>query len=218
MKVRSWFVRYVEVFVGVVFPKKRNSVLAQRSVSVLRGKVLPVCYAGHTALLPYSDPAVKHFLYAIKYERDAESVRLAAALLSEHLYGAVQDLEMVQKMHYALCIVPVTQERKKNYGYNHLHKILNALYRHPPVADIPLQDKRDILCWTRPVRRQSGLKNRAERFANVAGAMVTAEYLSPNTVCFVVDDVTTTGATLAEARRALVAGGVQRVITLALAH
>ena len=218
MKVKSWLARYIEILVGVLFPKKKNSIVAQRSIGVLRRKMQPVCHAGHAALFPYSDPVVKHFLYAIKYERHAESTRLAAALFSEYLCDSVQDLEVVQKMHYVLCIVPVTQERKKDDGYNHLYEILNALYRHPLAADTPLQDKRNLLCWTRPVKRQSGLKNKTERFANVAGAMVAAEHLAPNTVCFVVDDITTTGATLTEARRALVAGGAHSVITLALAH
>jgi predicted amidophosphoribosyltransferase len=58
----------------------------------------------------------------------------------------------------------------------------------------------------RPVQDSVGL-NAAERAQNLASAMRAAPPPSPGAPCLVVDDIITTGATLLEARRALLAAG-----------
>lgn len=58
----------------------------------------------------------------------------------------------------------------------------------------------------RPVRDSVGL-SAAERAKNLAFAMRAAPPPSPGTPCLVVDDILTTGATLLEARRALLTAG-----------
>jgi predicted amidophosphoribosyltransferase len=52
---------------------------------------------------------------------------------------------------------------------------------------------------------QAGL-DRFARYRNLAGALVAAEHLPPGDIV-VVDDIVTTGATLAEATRALTRAG-----------
>lgn len=69
----------------------------------------------------------------------------------------------------------------------------------------------------RPTRPQTGQSGPERRRALHGAFCARRERVLERTV-LVVDDVTTTGATLAEARRALVAGGASRVITAALAR
>src|SRR5207302_10833979 len=59
---------------------------------------------------------------------------------------------------------------------------------------------------TRAVRDSAGL-GASERFANLGGAMSAAAPAAPETAVVVVDDIVTSGATLAEAVRALRASG-----------
>ncbi|WP_295827791.1 ComF family protein [uncultured Microbacterium sp.] len=72
-----------------------------------------------------------------------------------------------------------------------------------------------LLRLARATDDQRGLGRRARR-ENIGGAFVSRP-LSGGVVV-VVDDVVTTGATLAEAARALRAGGADEVIAVALAH
>ncbi|MCY4577103.1 MAG: hypothetical protein OXB96_01555 [Candidatus Kaiserbacteria bacterium] len=219
MAVKNRFAEYFEMFLGVLLPKKKHSVVAQRQgTAAIIQRLAPIQNNDHLAFLSYRDVAIKHFLYAIKYERHRESITLAADIFWEYISGEAQEEEALQKMHYALCAIPITQERKRRNGYNHLYAMLDVFYHHASDAGLHIQDKRGLLAWTRQVSRQSVLQDRSERLRNVSGAMTATERLPPNTICFVIDDVTTTGATLTEARRVLMKHGAHTVITLALAH
>ncbi len=76
-----------------------------------------------------------------------------------------------------------------------------------------------VLRHTRPVADQARL-GRAERTANLRGALATREAsraLVVGATCLVVDDVVTTGATLAEAARALRRAGARHVAAATVA-
>lgn len=76
----------------------------------------------------------------------------------------------------------------------------------------------DVLAPTRTTRDQSAL-DAAERALNLAGAMVVRERhhrVVEGAVCVVVDDLVTTGATLAEASRALRDAGAAEVLAAAV--
>lgn len=74
-----------------------------------------------------------------------------------------------------------------------------------------------VLRVVRPVRDQAGLGGH-ERHRNLDGAMALAGGRSVrDRSCVVVDDVVTSGATMAEARRVLLAGGAREVALASLA-
>lgn len=76
----------------------------------------------------------------------------------------------------------------------------------------------DVLAPTRVTRDQSTL-DAGERATNLAGAMTVRERHQPavgGAVCVVVDDLVTTGATLAEAARALRDAGASEVLAAAI--
>jgi competence protein ComFC len=76
-----------------------------------------------------------------------------------------------------------------------------------------------VLMKTKETRSQVCVKNRAERLRNIRGSFCVrnAEKIKGKNI-LIVDDVTTTGATLAEAKKVLRKSGAKSVMCITLAH
>jgi ComF family protein len=108
--------------------------------------------------------------------------------------------------------IPMHPDRYKERGHNQTEVLCEAALPHLQGA---FEYKKDALKRVVDTLHQQGLA-RSKRLKNVEGSMVAQGV--EGRVCIVVDDVTTTGATLTEAKRALLAAGARRVHSVALAR
>lgn len=176
-------------------------------------RLCPVCAAGlreqrklrgvRTALA-YEGTAAR-LIQRYKFEGRAD----ALAVLLEPL------AERVRELHFdGIVAVPRHRSRVREQRGDPVHGLAGALARRCGRPH-----------WTRALRRtratppQTGLGH-AERRRNVRGSFAAAGPVLRGRSVLLLDDVTTTGATLAEARRALRARGSRgprRVLPVALA-
>lgn len=144
------------------------------------------------------DGAVRAALLAHK-----ERGRLGlAGPLGAALAGAVRALDPPPGV--LLVPVPSSPAAVRERGQDHARRLAAAAARR-----LPAVRSRPVLRPVRGVADQSGLR-RAQRATNLAGALRATRRLDGLEVV-VVDDVVTTGATLAEAARALRAAGADVV-------
>jgi ComF family protein len=114
----------------------------------------------------------------------------------------------------ALVPIPLAPKRLRERGYNQSEVLAVALGRHWRLPVV-----RDLLTRVRETATQTALTPET-RLANVAGAFeariadcgLRIESTSAKSAIVLVDDVFTTGATLAEAARALEQAGVRAVL------
>lgn len=125
------------------------------------------------------------------------------------LAGAMRSLEPLTGR---VCLIPVPlgARRRATRGYNQAERIAAAL---GALAGLPVRT--DLLARRRETSTQTALAPEA-RQANVAGAFAAAR--SDGLACVLVDDVFTTGATLAEAGAALRRAGAVRVEAVTFAR
>jgi ComF family protein len=183
------------------------------SEEVVSSLTLPQLFelGGHTGVLPYHDTRVKALVWELKYYRHPHALELAGAVLAEQMVGMASESLGVP----LLIPVPMYTARRRARGHNQTEVLCAAALVH---ARGFVQYEPRALVRTRNTPSQQGLPKHL-RLYNVEGSMS-----APNTelvrgrTCLVVDDVTTTGATLAEAARALRQAGAAEVLCLALAR
>jgi predicted amidophosphoribosyltransferase len=108
---------------------------------------------------------------------------------------------------FVLAAVPSSRIAVRQRGHDHALRLARSAARALGGPGRPVR----VLPLLRPARRvgdQSGL-DAAARAANLAGAFQVCRQVPVGTCVIVVDDVVTTGATLAEATRALTAAGIR---------
>jgi len=111
--------------------------------------------------------------------------------------------------------VPLTTERMAERGFNQAWEVARHLPLRPTQALMP-----DALVRLRATQAQHRLK-RDERLANLAGVMTAHPLQSHRLVgrrVLLIDDVSTTGATLQVAGQALLLAGARAVSALVLAR
>jgi len=160
--------------------------------------------------LPYHDPRVTALVWELKYHASSRSAALAGEYLAEILLAAASE-----ELGVPLLIpVPMHAARLRERGHNQTELLCESALLH---IGNTFEYMPKALVRTVNTKTQQGLP-RAERLKNIKNSMRVAD---PNRVagrvCIVVDDVTTTGATLEEAKRALRLAGARSVHTIALA-
>ncbi len=176
-----------------------------RSLGAIAGLRCPQCAA---LFRDAGSPAVQRIVVASDYEGPAGSAiralkfrrqRRLAPSLAELLIEAAQRAGVTPEI---LIPMPLHASRLRERGYNQAALLARPLAR---ALRVPLRD--DLLIRARATQPQTSL-NRHERHANVAGAFALtalATTLLAGRRIALVDDVTTTGATLDAAADALLA-------------
>lgn len=165
----------------------------------------PPRYDAVVAPLRYEYPADR-MIQSFKFRRDLSMGRSLAALLVEAVRargGALPEL---------LLPVPLHAARLRERGFNQSLILARQLGRQ-----LALPVRHDLLRRHRPTTAQSGL-DRRERRRNVRGAFELRRPVSLPDRVALVDDVLTTGATVAEITRVLKQAGVTQVAVWALAR
>jgi ComF family protein len=157
------------------------------------------------APLRYEYP-LPQLIGAMKFRGRLAPARLLGALLAEALAGRAEPLPEV------LIPVPLHPSRLRERGYNQALEIARALARHCPLPVAPR-----LLIRQRPTRPQSELSGR-ERRRNLRGAFVPLPGVRLPDHVALLDDVITTGTTLAELAKVLKGQGVRRVEAWAVAR
>lgn len=191
-----------------------NSTACQRCALPLPDPAQSLCRAcAHTAppqsraqtALIY-DETVSPWLLAFKFQRKLELGHSLAAMLSRQLRRRTQPLPEL------LLPIPLHGSRLRARGYNQSGILTRHLGQQ---LCIPLRE--DLLIRSRATAIQSRAASAAARRRNLAGAFDGCSSLEGVRIALV-DDVITTGSTIAEAARCCLAAGAASVEAWAIAR
>ncbi len=172
------------------------------------------------ALFDYRHPPIKKALWLFKYK----SRKRLAKTFAESLYGnmleELSDLARMENFHNALLIpVPLSKSRYRERGYNQVELLGRELARLDNGKNFALENK--ALIKIKETARQAHTENRAARIKNIQGSFAISkdnESIIKDKNIILIDDITTTGATLNEAKKTLKRHGARKVIAFTIAH
>ena len=192
---------------GLLFPKRKTELVLEtceelpKKLSVLKTYPFPT-----TALGSYDNEVVRAAIVETKFHGSTKGTKLLGALLASYIEGRFYPLST------ALVIpMPLSKEREKERGYNQVRRICEAAEELLPGLVI-----HEALTRVKNTTPQTEL-SKNERKENLEDAF-TCLTLDPSYTYLLVDDVTTTGATLYEAIRTLQKAGATTIVPIALAH
>ncbi len=174
-----------------------------------------------TSVWSYQDQRVRSAVRALKYRGKKPIAKIFAEALYEKLLEELSEKEMFAgemevKEEFLLIPIPLSNSRLQKRGFN--QSALIAKYLACLAPEI-FENRNDVLLRIKNTEHQTLLKNRDERLKNLEGSFIIK---NPDAVrgkiIILIDDVTTTGATLMEARRVLLSAGARRVYGATIAH
>jgi competence protein ComFC len=164
----------------------------------------PPAYTAVRSWAVYGGP-VRHALHQLKYR---QNLALGDSL-SVHL------IQLYKKLNWPVDFivpVPLSRKRKRTRGYNQA-----ALLARPLSLATGIEYRPNALGRIRETVSQVGLSGQ-ERLKNVSGAFTARPELVQGKKIMVIDDITTTGATIQHCATALLSAGAVEVYGLTVAR
>ncbi|MEK7187820.1 MAG: ComF family protein [Patescibacteria group bacterium] len=164
------------------------------------------------SIAEYEDPTIKKLIHALKFKR----LKPVSVFLGNLLVAYVENLNppFVLTEETIIIPLPLSKERLRERGFNQA-----ALIAKTFAENVHLPMLEDVLIRTRHSKPQSQTENVKDREENVHDAfhVVRPEMIAGKKL-IVIDDVTTTGATLRSASKVLKQNGAKEILALTIAR
>ncbi|MEK7459476.1 MAG: ComF family protein [Patescibacteria group bacterium] len=169
-------------------------------------------------LYDYRHPPIKKALWFLKYNKKKKIASIFAKIMYHIILEELSDLSIMENFKNPILIpIPLTKKRQRERGYNQAELIAKKLIELDDNENFIL--KNDILIKNKETIHQANIKNRNIRLKNLIGSFIVKNKEEiKNRNIILIDDITTTGATLNEARKTLKKAGAKKIVAFTVAH
>ncbi len=169
-------------------------------------------------LYDYRHPPIKKTLWLIKYKGKKRLAQILAELMHGKILEELSELSVMENYNNPILIpIPLSSKRRRERGYNQTELICKELAKIDENKNFELHT--DVLIKPKDTEHQARIKDRRIRLKNIAGSFsIKNKEVMKNRNVILLDDITTTGATLNEARKILKQNGAKKVIAFTIAH
>jgi ComF family protein len=175
------------------------------------------------AVFDYKNPSVREMIWELKYKGNRNIGRKFAEILLDILRAELAERILFEKFTNPLFIpMPVSDERRRERGWNQTEivaeEMMKLIGENSPAGEFEYSPK--ILI--KHIHTESQARTHAtkrERLENLSRSMSVRDAEKIRGRCIILfDDVTTSGSTFTEAKRALKESGARKILCVALAH
>ncbi len=169
------------------------------------------------SLFAYQNKVIKKALWALKYSHRRDMAAKLGDFASSYLIEELADKAAFEHFTEPLLVpIPLSSSRMRKRGFNQAELLARAI---AACDKNYFSVEAGALVKTRETKSQMQITVRSERLGNLRGCFAVK---NPNLIksrnIILIDDITTTGATMQEARKVLLAIGAKKVIGFTVAH
>lgn len=228
--MKNIFKKYIQKLSNIIFPimcilcKKENTYLCsecERKLERSENKINTWTYSKYK----YKNKSLKKIEYAIKYNHHPG---LGVALgeysfesILKNIINKIKSGEIIKDIF--LIPIPISKDRLKQRGYNQTKYIADGIVKE---SDNKMKTKLKIIDIlnrkeTSKLKDIFGIENRLEEMRYTMSVSEHIDFIiNKDNIYILIDDITTTGATFYEARRALTEYGIieKNIYAYSVAH
>ena len=170
------------------------------------------------SVFDYRDTIMRTTIWRLKYRRDRTIAGNLGRMLYEYLIDDLSERETLTNFTEPILLpIPSARKRIRSRGFNQAELLAREIKRLDKENTFMLVT--DAVAKVRNTIPQARIRNRDERLKNLRGAfaVVRPEKIRGRNI-ILIDDVTTTGATISEVKKVLKKSGAKKVIGLTVAH
>ncbi len=165
----------------------------------------------------YKNKIVKKALWELKFYGKQDIARQLSDKAYEVLLDELQDPHVFSNFENPVLVpIPLHKKRYKERGFNQAELISQALHKKNPYVFTLDTDNLIRIRYTKP---QAKISQKSERLSNISECFeVKKTHNFHNKNIILIDDITTTGATITEAKKVLKQAGAKHVYGFTLAQ
>ncbi|MFA5791784.1 MAG: phosphoribosyltransferase family protein [Candidatus Paceibacterota bacterium] len=188
----------------------------------------------------YRDTNIKKLLWFLKYKGKKRLAKVFAEIIYDKILEELSELSIMENFRKPILIpIPLSRKRYKERGYNQAELICEEIIKLNNLRDsvdvnniysnthfshgVNMKLENNILIKIKETEHQALIKDRRTRLRNLSGSFAIENQEKnkekiKNKNIILIDDITTTGATLNEAKKVLKQAGARKVIAFTVAH
>lgn len=169
------------------------------------------------SIYDYKDIKVKKAIWLLKYKNRKSLAEIFARILHEKISEEISERMVLENFKNPILIpIPLSSKREKERGYNQALLICKELEK---LNENLFKVEKNVLIKPKETTHQAHIKDRNQRLKNIVGSFAVKNPIKiKNQNIILIDDVTTTGATLSEAKKTLKQNGAKKIIAFTIAH
>jgi len=212
----------LQIILNTLFPSKcvgckiKNILLCDECLSKIPPSLQS--FDTTTSVFNYKNTVIKKALWILKYKGNKKMGEIFARIVYDKILEEISDEKILSNFREPLLIpIPLSKKRLRERGFNQSEVIAHEISILDTGMSFTFANK--ILYKIKDTPSQVSIKDKAKRLKNLHGCFSIKDKKS---VCgkniILIDDITTTGATIAEVNKTLLYAGAKKVIAFTVAH